>query len=77
MCHPLKEKKLSQIFLGTLFCIYDFSETWVAENIDNVIGKFVRKWFQLPVSANIEHLSFPTNKLGLWLTTLLVHQLEA
>ena len=47
-----------------LFSIYNFTETWIAENIDNVIGKFVRKWFQLPVCANIEHLSFPTNKLG-------------
>ena len=46
------------------FSIYDLTETWIAENIDNVIGKYVRKWFQLPISANIEHLSFPTRKLG-------------
>ena len=48
-----------------LFSIYDFSETWVAENVDNIIGKYVRKWFQLPISANIENLTFPTRKLGL------------
>ena len=47
-----------------LFSIYNLSETWVVQNIDNVIGKYVRKWFQLPICANIDHLSFPTNKLG-------------
>ena len=46
-----------------IFSIYELSETWVVENIDNVIGKYVRKWFQLPVSANIQHLSFPTCRL--------------
>ena len=48
-----------------LFTIYDLSETWVVENIDNVIGKYLRKWLQLPVSANISHLSFTTRKLGI------------
>ena len=33
--------------------------------MDNVISKYVRKWFQLPVSPNIQHLSFPTNRLGI------------
>ena len=48
-----------------LFAIYELTETWVVENIDNVIGKYVRKWFQLPVSANIQHLTFPTRRLGI------------
>ena len=51
-----------------LFTIYDLSETWVVENIDNVIGKYLRKWLQLPVSANISHLSFTTRKLGINIT---------
>ena len=46
-----------------LFTIYDLSETWVVENIDNVIGKYLRKWLQLPVSANISHLSLTTREL--------------
>ena len=47
-----------------LFSIYDLTETWIEQNIDNVIGKYVRKWFQLPIAANIDHLSFPTRRLG-------------
>ena len=47
-----------------MFSIYDLSETWVATNVDNIFGKYVRKWFQLPISANILHLSFPTRRLG-------------
>ena len=48
-----------------IFSIYELSETWVAENVDNIIKKYVRKWFQLPISANIANLTFPTRKLGI------------
>ena len=48
-----------------IFSIYELTETWVSVNIDSLIGKYVRKWFQLPISANIQHLSFPTRKLGI------------
>ena len=47
-----------------VFSIYDLTETWVVENIDTIIGKYLRKWFQLPACANIKNLSFPTSKLG-------------
>ena len=46
------------------FTIYNLSETWVIQNIDNHFSKFYRKWLQLPVSANITHLSLPNKKLG-------------
>ena len=46
------------------FSIYDLTETWVDKNIDKIISKFVRKWCQLPVCANFEHLSFPLSRLG-------------
>ena len=47
------------------FSIYELTETWVVQNIDNLIGKYVRKWLQLPVSANVEHLSFSLQRLGI------------
>ena len=37
---------------------------WVDKNIDKIILKFVSKWCQLPVCANIEHLPFLLSKLG-------------
>ena len=44
--------------------MYNLSETWVVENLDNIIKKYVRKWFQLPICANIDNLRFPTRKIG-------------
>ena len=38
--------------------IYNLGETWVVQNLDNVISKYVRKWCQLPVSTNVQHLEF-------------------
>ena len=35
------------------------------QNIDSLLGKYVRKWFQLPISSNIEYLALPLQKLGL------------
>ena len=47
------------------FSIYDLTETWVDSNIDNIINKYMRKWLQFPVCANITHLTFPNKKLGM------------
>ena len=47
------------------FSIYELSETWIHQNIDNIISKYVRKWCQLPACANVEHLSLTLQKLGL------------
>ena len=38
------------------FSIYNISKTWVAEDIDNEINRYYRKWLQIPVSSNITHL---------------------
>ena len=47
------------------FTIYDLTETWIVQNIDSLLGKYLRKWFQLPISSNIGHLALPLQKLGL------------
>ena len=47
------------------FSIYNLTETWVSENLDNVINRYYRKWLHFPVSGNITHLTLPKNNLGL------------
>ena len=47
------------------YSIYDLTETWIAQNIDNIIYKYIRKWLQLPIAANVTHLSLPLNRLGI------------
>ena len=47
------------------FSIYDLGGTWVTQNLQNQISKYVRKWLQIPISGNITHLRFPSSKLGI------------
>ena len=50
------------------FTIYHHNETRVNQNMDNQFWKYYRKWLQLPVCANIMHLSLSNKKLqeSLW-----------
>ena len=52
------------------FSVYHLTETWVSENLDNLINRYFRKWSHFPVSGNMTHLSLPKNKLGLNIKTL-------
>ena len=52
------------------FSVYHLTETWVSENLDNVINRYYRKWLHFPLSGNITHLSLLKNKLGLNIKTL-------
>ena len=65
---PLNKISIVQVYvfnkLQWRLAIYDLTETWVDKNIDKIILKFLRKWCQLRVCANVEHLSFPLLKLG-------------
>ena len=45
------------------FLTYNISEIWVAENINNEVNRY-RKWLQVPISANITHLSLPKKMLS-------------
>ena len=47
------------------FTIYPLTETWISNNIDNNINRYVRKWLQIPISGNITHLRLPKKKLGM------------
>ena len=66
---PLNKLSIVQSYVYSkyrwIFSIYNLTETWIVQNIDSLLGKYVRKWLQLPVSSNIEHLALPLQKLGL------------
>ena len=65
---PLNNISIVQVYVFTKlrwrFSMYDLTETWDDKNIDKFVLKFVRKWCQLPVCANVEHLSFQLSKLA-------------
>ena len=72
--HPLQKIEICQRFIFSKlkwqFSIYNLTETWVVETLDNKFLKFYHRWFQIPVSGNISHLSVPRSKLGLEIKTL-------
>ena len=41
--------------------VADLGKTWISENLDNVVTKYVRQWLDLPISATISSI-IPSHK---------------
>ena len=46
------------------FSIYPLTVTWIQQNLDSVVSRYLRKWLHIPISGNVSHLQFPKSKLG-------------
>jgi len=44
--------------------IADIGKTWVAENTDNLVSKYIRQWVNLPISATLSILVLLKSKYG-------------
>ena len=47
------------------FTVADLSRTWVIENIDNLVSKYIRLWLDLPISATLTSIVLSENQFGL------------
>ena len=47
------------------FTIATLSKTWVTENIDSVVNKYIRKWLEIPVSGTLSKVYLANSKFGL------------
>ena len=45
--------------------IADLSKTWVVENVDTIVSKFVRHWLEIPISATLSILIISKSNYGL------------
>ena len=45
--------------------LYRLSKTWFLQNLDSIIKEYVKRWLQLPQSANYRHLYLATMQLGM------------
>ena len=68
-CHP-KNKLLiyHQFVLSKLswhLTVADLSKTWVVQNLDNIVTKYVRQWLDLPISATLSTLVLQKSKYGI------------
>ena len=45
--------------------IYHFPETWIVQNLDNKVNRYIRKWLSIPISRNVNHLRLKVKQLGI------------
>ena len=47
------------------FAVADLPRTWVTENLDNLVSRYIRSWLELPVSATLTSLALSKKQFGL------------
>ena len=67
--HPKNKIRLVCNYVHSKFrwrlSIYNLSETWIIQTLDNKINSMTRRWLQIPRSGNITHLRLPSKSLGM------------
>ena len=68
-CHPKNKLLLYHRFvlskISWHFTIADLGKTWVSENIDNLVSKYIRQWLELPICATLSTLVLSKSKYGI------------
>ena len=47
------------------FTVSNISKTWVIQNLDNIVSRYIREWFELPITATLSGLILSKNQFGL------------
>ena len=66
--HPKNKILLYSRFIETIlafYCCYTISKTWVVENIDSPVNKYIRKCLEVPISGTLSNVFLTRNKFGL------------
>ena len=48
-----------------IIIIINLGKTWVSENIDNLVSKYIRQWLELPICATLSTLVLSKSKYGI------------
>ena len=68
-CHPKYKLSLYHRFILSKIAwhltITDLSKTWVVQNLDTIVAKFVHHWLELPISATLSQSIISKCKYGL------------
>ena len=68
-CHPKNKLLIYHRFvlskLSWHLTIADLSKTWVVQNLDNVVSKYVRNWLELPIGATFSTLVLQKSRYGI------------
>ena len=47
------------------FTVTDLGKTWISENLDNIVSKYIRQWLELPMSATLSSIVLSSTNFGL------------
>ena len=68
-CHPKNKLLLYHRFLLSKLSwnltIADISKTWIIDNLDSIVSKYIRQWLELPISATLSSLIINKSKYGI------------
>ena len=67
--HPKNKLRLYNRYLlakiSWHLTVADISATWIKENLDSIVSKYIRIWLDLPVCATLSNIFLSSNKFGL------------
>ena len=70
-CHPKNKLLIYHKFvlskLSWHLTIADLSKTWVVQNLDSIVTRYVRQWLDLPISSTLSTLILQRSKYGITL----------
>ena len=63
---PQNKLRLYQTYLLSKaswdFTVSNISKTWVVQNLDNIVSRYIREWLELPISATLSGLILSKNQ---------------
>ena len=54
--------------ISWILTVADLSKTWVVENLDSLVSKYIRQWHDLQINATLSSIILSKNQFGLSLT---------
>ena len=60
--------KRFSFYMSNVDNVYNFTSTWVIQNLDSIVKGYTTRWLRLPQSANTRHLDLPVKRLGMKFT---------
>ena len=68
-CHPKNKLIIYHRYvlskLSWHLTIPDLSKTWVIQNLDKVVARYTRHWFELPISSTLSTVTLQNSKYGI------------
>ena len=68
-CHPRNKRIIYHRYvlskLSWHLTIADLSKTWVIQNLDNVVARYMRQWLEVPISSTLSTLILQNSIYGI------------